>query len=174
VFWYTRSHSQNTRSHSLLVDGVVTASSQVNRNKSSLSNCDIYVTCVDVRYFLRTVLELNLCCAICISRDLTWQGVCYLTLSLLLFGTSCVVVITESQMIGVRIINTMNELVHRIRIFEIRCTTKWLKRRYSWKNAPQAIFLIKQNSQQATLIRKKMSRRPDFLTESWWQYVLLM
>jgi len=45
--------------------------------------------------FLITVLELNRCCAICISRGLIWQSVCYLKLSLLLFGTNCVVVITQ-------------------------------------------------------------------------------
>jgi len=39
-----------TRIHSLLVNGVVTASSHTNRDKSS--NCDIYVKCLDVRYFL--------------------------------------------------------------------------------------------------------------------------
>jgi hypothetical protein len=37
-----------------------------NRDKSS--NCDSYVTCVDVRCFLWTILQLNWCCAICISR----------------------------------------------------------------------------------------------------------
>ena len=41
---------QYTRIHSLLVNIVVTASSHANRDK--YSNCDIYVTCVDVRSFL--------------------------------------------------------------------------------------------------------------------------
>jgi len=35
------------------------------------------------------------CCAICISRGLIWQRVCHLTLSSVLFGTNCVIVITE-------------------------------------------------------------------------------
>ena len=35
--------------HPLLVNGVITASSHANKDKSI--NCDIYVTCVDVRGF---------------------------------------------------------------------------------------------------------------------------
>jgi len=35
------------------------------------------------------------CCAICISRGLIWQNVCYLTISKLLFGTNYVVMITQ-------------------------------------------------------------------------------
>jgi len=57
--------------------------------------CDVAVTCDDVRCFLWTVLELNWCCAICISRGLIWQMICYLTLSSLMFLTNIVVVITE-------------------------------------------------------------------------------
>ena len=34
-------------------------------------------------------------CAICISRGLMWQSVCYLTISQLLFGTNCVFKITQ-------------------------------------------------------------------------------
>jgi len=40
-------------------------------------------------------VELKWCCATCISRGLISQRVCYLTLSALLFGTKCVVVITK-------------------------------------------------------------------------------
>jgi len=38
--------------------------------ETSLGNCDSHVSCVDVHCFLSTVLELKLCCAICISRRL--------------------------------------------------------------------------------------------------------
>ena len=41
-----------TRIHSLLVNGVVTASSHANRDK--FSNCDIYIKCLDVLSFLWT------------------------------------------------------------------------------------------------------------------------
>ena len=51
----------------LSVNGA-TASSQANRDKSS--NCDLYVTSVDVCCSLKNVLVLNLCCAICISQGL--------------------------------------------------------------------------------------------------------
>jgi hypothetical protein len=51
--------------------------------------------CVDVRCFLETVMEWNWCCAICILRGLIWRRVWRLTLFPLLFGTNCVVVITE-------------------------------------------------------------------------------
>ena len=48
-----------------------------------------------VRCFLQTILELKWCCAICISKRLIWQRVYYLTLSELLIGTNCVVVVTQ-------------------------------------------------------------------------------
>ena len=69
---------------------------ETEKNRDRSSNCNRYVTCVDVRCFLCTVLELNWCCAICISRGLIQQRVCYLTLSSLLFGANCVVIITEN------------------------------------------------------------------------------
>jgi len=52
-------------------------------------------TCDDVRCFLWTVLRLNWCCAICMSRCLIWQRIFTLTLSPLMFLTNSVVVITE-------------------------------------------------------------------------------
>jgi len=68
---------------------------ETKKNRDKSSNCDIYVTaCVDVRGFLQSVLKLNWCCAICISRGLICQRVCYVTLCSLLLGTNCVVVIT--------------------------------------------------------------------------------
>jgi len=51
--------------HSLLFNGVITASSHTNRDKSC--NCDIDVTYVDVRCFFQIVVELNEYFAICIS-----------------------------------------------------------------------------------------------------------
>jgi len=80
-------------SYKLFVNGVVTESSDANRDKSN--NCDIYVMCLDVHCFLQTVLELNGCLAICISRGLIWQRARYLISSSMLFGTNRVVVITE-------------------------------------------------------------------------------
>jgi len=62
---------------------------------NKFSNCDFYVTCVDERCFVWTVLELNWCSAICISEGLVWQSVFYLALSSLLFCTKCVVEITQ-------------------------------------------------------------------------------
>ena len=50
------------------------------RNLSAWSRC-----------FQYTILELKWCCAICISKDLIWPSVCYLTLSSLPLGTNCVV-----------------------------------------------------------------------------------
>jgi len=67
----------------LVVNGDVTALSHVNRDKSS--NCDIYVTSVDVDFVVWTVLKLNSCCAICVS---IWQRDCYLKLSSELFFTT--------------------------------------------------------------------------------------
>ena len=64
-------------------------------NKEKSSSCDVSGTCDDVHCFLSTVLELNWCCAICTSRGLIWQRICYLTLFLWLFLTNSVVVITE-------------------------------------------------------------------------------
>ena len=53
-----------TRLHPLFVNGVVTVSSHANKDK--FGNCDIHVTCVDVRWFLCTISELNWGCAICV------------------------------------------------------------------------------------------------------------
>ena len=53
MFLHTRIHSIQFH-----VNGVVTASSHANRNKSR--DCDIYVTCVDVRCFSQTIWELDL------------------------------------------------------------------------------------------------------------------
>ena len=70
---------------------------EMEKNRKKSSNCDSYVTCVDVHCFLQFFLKLNRCssCAIYISRGLIWQRVCYLKLSSVLFGTNCVFVITE-------------------------------------------------------------------------------
>jgi len=91
------------------------------------SNCDFYVTCVDVCCFSYTVLGLNWCSAICIWRGFVWQRVSYLSFSSLLFCTNCVVVITEYwgsnyfhyQWIG-----------RQTKKLEIKCTTEWLSRRH--------------------------------------------
>jgi len=39
-------------------------------NKDKSSSCDVAVSCEDGRCFSESVLELNWCCAICISRGL--------------------------------------------------------------------------------------------------------
>ena len=39
-------------------------------NKDQSNSCDVSVSCDDIRCFLSTNLELNLCCTICISRGL--------------------------------------------------------------------------------------------------------
>jgi len=41
---------------------------ETNKNKST--SCDVAGTCDDVCCFSKTVLELNWCCAMCISRAL--------------------------------------------------------------------------------------------------------
>jgi len=43
---------------------------EMETNKDQSNSCDVSVSCDDVRCFLSTVLELNLCCGICISRGL--------------------------------------------------------------------------------------------------------
>jgi len=68
---------------------------EIETNKEKSSSCDVSVTYDDVRCFVQTVLDFNWSCAICISHGLIWQKICYLTLSLLLFLTNSVVVITQ-------------------------------------------------------------------------------
>ena len=41
---------------------------ETKKSRDKSSNCDAYVTCDNARCFLWTVLELNWCCAICMSR----------------------------------------------------------------------------------------------------------
>jgi|AntRauMFilla1563_2_1112583.scaffolds.fasta_scaffold28299_1 hypothetical protein len=53
---------------------------ETENNKDKSSSCDIHVTCDDVHWFLKTVLELNWCCVICIPHawSLIWRRICYL------------------------------------------------------------------------------------------------
>ena len=41
---------------------------ETEKNRDKSIDCDSYVTCVDVRCFLQTILELNWLCAICIQE----------------------------------------------------------------------------------------------------------
>jgi len=50
---------------------------------------------VDIPRIHTSEWESNWCCAICVSRGLIWQRICYLTLSSLMFLTNSVIVITE-------------------------------------------------------------------------------
>ena len=85
----------------------MTASSHARGDKCS--NCDVYVTCVDVYFFSSTVLELNWCCAIRISEGTRFdlKRFCYMTLSLLLFGTNCVV--CKHRVLEFELFTSMNE-----------------------------------------------------------------
>jgi len=95
--------------------------------------------CVVLRCVLEIVLELNWCFAICISRGLFWQQVCYLTHSSLLFSTNCVVVITEYW--------SSNHVYHqwigrKNKMLEIKCTIEqWRSRFLCKKYATDHIFL---------------------------------
>jgi len=76
------------RIQSLLVKGVVTASSHANRDKSS--NCDIYVTCVDVQLVLMNYfgIELVLCGLYLTRFDLT-KGLLFDTFFINVWYKSC-------------------------------------------------------------------------------------
>ena len=112
----------------------------------------------------KPVLEINWRCAICSSRGLIWQWVCYLTLSSLLFCTNCVVVITEC-------LNSVH--FHYQWIGRLNKTLKW--------KAPQTIFLwynsmchkqdfvMEQNTPQAKLVEQNLLQARFFwLIETWW------
>ena len=73
---------------------------------------------------------MKLCSAICTSRGLIWQRVCYLKLSYLLFGTNCVVVIIEywsSNRFHYEWIGRQNKKL------EMKCISESLRREFFWK-----------------------------------------
>jgi len=75
----------------------------------------------------RIFLEFKWCCAICFSRGLVWQGVCYLTISLLLLCTNCVVLMTRywiSNHFNCRCIGRQNKKL------DIQWITELLSRRF--------------------------------------------
>jgi len=127
---------------------------EMEKNRKKSSNCDSYVTCVDVHCFLQIVLKLNGCsrCAICISRGLIWQRVSYLKTSVLLVQ----IVFLWSLSIVVWIIFTSNELLVKIRNLKSNASQNDWKDIFASKNALQARFLIKQNAPQARLIIRCM------------------
>jgi len=104
------------------------------------------------------VLELNWCCAICISRGLKWQKKCYLTLSSLLFSTNSVVVMTEYL--------NLNHFQYH-----------WIGKRKKTltSDAPRTRFLyIKKKRWRQDFLVGKLSRRQNlFLYIKKWDWILL-
>ena len=96
------------------------------------------------------------CCAICILRGLSWQRVCCLILSSLLFLQ---IVLLWTQSTGVQIILTTNELVDRIR-------PKMMKKNsFSWKTFAAGNILTCNKIRRRQDSSHKMLRTSKFLNE---------